>query len=528
MSSQIASENVRAEVVRKGMPLGWRLALYTAVIVALVMGAVTAFQETKNTTYERQQLIGGLRSSLLPLAARLEAAGSIREMEQDLQLFHQSYRRAGIESRHLTLTAPDGGVLFSTLPSEPQVAAYMRVDLPITNSQLGPGAAELSIYQDQSAWQAHIHSRWRRGLFHFVATLVSILLALQIAIRVLVTAPLERLLEGIRKTEMGYWGEVADPGGAWEIRWVVWRFQNMGRELERTVQHLLAAEKRARGAAAADRMPLRQAAAESPDSRTPTATGRLDPPTYPASRLLAVCSRLEGVHEPSSTDRHLAQAAVGRHAFAAEALGDMTLKCRLENASLRILEPTAYHDLAQRVEAYTSSRRNSLQHCQERLRTVLEQNMVPVVELHARNKHIAGIHAKMRSKGLEFTQIHDLFALRVVVPSESDCYWALGLVHETFAPVVGRFKDYIAAPKPNGYRSLHTCVRVEDTLVVEIQIRSLAMHRSAENGATSHLNYKQENRSMTMAKRRKGLSAISIAATAKKMFDKSHRTQETG
>jgi (p)ppGpp synthase/HD superfamily hydrolase len=125
------------------------------------------------------------------------------------------------------------------------------------------------------------------------------------------------------------------------------------------------------------------------------------------------------------------------------------------------------------------------------IRDALTARGVPVVDLGHRVKHAAGVWKKMREKELALDQVHDLVALRIVVPTESDCYHALGVVHDIHAPVVGRFKDYIAQPKPNGYRSLHTCVHDSGGFVFEVQIRSTAMHQLAEFGDAAHADYKQ-------------------------------------
>ena len=118
--------------------------------------------------------------------------------------------------------------------------------------------------------------------------------------------------------------------------------------------------------------------------------------------------------------------------------------------------------------------------------------MVPYIMIQHRVKHTAGVWKKMKSKKLNLDQIHDLYAFRIVVPTESDCYWTLGVIHRTFKPVVGRFKDYIAHPKGNGYQSLHTCVEPKEGPIFEIQIRSIAMHQHSESGTAAHWIYKNE------------------------------------
>jgi GTP pyrophosphokinase len=100
----------------------------------------------------------------------------------------------------------------------------------------------------------------------------------------------------------------------------------------------------------------------------------------------------------------------------------------------------------------------------------------------------------MLQKNLTFEQVHDLIALRIVVPTEADCYRALGVVHDLYALIVGRFKDYVVWPKPNGYRSLHASVRDAEGAIFEVQIRSVAMHRHAEQGPATHAGYKDATR----------------------------------
>ena len=109
-----------------------------------------------------------------------------------------------------------------------------------------------------------------------------------------------------------------------------------------------------------------------------------------------------------------------------------------------------------------------------------------------RVKHTAGVWAKMKRKGLEFDEVYDLFAFRIILPTEADCYAALGVIHQLYKPEVSRFKDYIADPKGNGYRSLHTCVKAADGPMFEVQIRSIAMDQQAERGDAAHWLYKKD------------------------------------
>jgi (p)ppGpp synthase/HD superfamily hydrolase len=111
-------------------------------------------------------------------------------------------------------------------------------------------------------------------------------------------------------------------------------------------------------------------------------------------------------------------------------------------------------------------------------------------QVQGREKALYSIYRKMERKHLPFTKISDIFGFRVVVDTESDCYLALGAVHKGFKPQPGRFKDFIALPKPNGYQSLHTTLLGENGTQFEVQIRSLSMHRVADNGVAAHWLYK--------------------------------------
>ena len=139
----------------------------------------------------------------------------------------------------------------------------------------------------------------------------------------------------------------------------------------------------------------------------------------------------------------------------------------------------------------------------EDLQRGLDRAGIPVQGILYRFKHTAGVMSKMRSKGLEFNEIQDLFAFRIVVPTEADCYPALGVTHRVFKPEISRFKDYIVRPKANGYRSLHTCVRSDEGQIIEVQIRSVAMDRQAERGDSAHWRYKQEARESAPARDRR-------------------------
>ena len=173
----------------------------------------------------------------------------------------------------------------------------------------------------------------------------------------------------------------------------------------------------------------------------------------------------------------------------AHRLGMASIKRELEDLSLKVLDAGAYNDLIGRVQARREERESFLEHVRTRLGEGLKAAVVKA-EVTGRPKHFYSIYHKMRT-GRDFESIYDLFGLRIITHTRNDCYRALGVVHDLFAPVADRFKDYIAMPKSNLYQSLHTTVLTEDGEMVEVQIRTREMHRTAESGVAAHYVYKQ-------------------------------------
>jgi len=173
----------------------------------------------------------------------------------------------------------------------------------------------------------------------------------------------------------------------------------------------------------------------------------------------------------------------------AHRLGMAQIKRELEDLALKTLEPVAYRDLAERVAARREHREALLKRLEEPLVARLAAAGF-AADVSSRPKHFASIHHKMKSSSRAFDQIFDLLGLRIVTPDKGDCYRALGVVHDLWIPVQDRFKDYIATPKSNLYQSLHTTVIVPGGDVVEIQIRTREMHRTAESGVAAHYVYK--------------------------------------
>jgi GTP pyrophosphokinase len=190
--------------------------------------------------------------------------------------------------------------------------------------------------------------------------------------------------------------------------------------------------------------------------------------------------------------RRIAEETRDIYAPLAHRLGMAGIKRELEDLALKTLEPEAYAEMARRVAARREEREAFLAAVQVRLEEGLRAAGIRA-DVKGRPKHFYSIYAKMQS-GRDFETIYDLFGLRIVTHTRNDCYRALGVVHDLFTPVADRFKDYIATPKSNMYQSLHTTVLAESGEMVEVQIRTWDMHRTAETGIAAHYVYKQGGR----------------------------------
>jgi GTP pyrophosphokinase len=162
----------------------------------------------------------------------------------------------------------------------------------------------------------------------------------------------------------------------------------------------------------------------------------------------------------------------------------------MEDLAFRFLEPETYKQVAGLLDQKRVEREQYVNELRVTLEAQLRMQGIRA-DVHGRPKHIYSIVKKMRGKSLNFDQVFDIRALRVIVPTIDDCYAALSWVHEQFTPIVEEFDDYIARPKANGYQSLHTIVRDKEGRAIEIQIRTQAMHEHAEHGVAAHWAYKE-------------------------------------
>lgn len=179
----------------------------------------------------------------------------------------------------------------------------------------------------------------------------------------------------------------------------------------------------------------------------------------------------------------------------ADRLGMSSVKWELEDLAFFYLEPEEYHRIARMVQDSREQRERDTDEAIKVLGDELKRAGLKGYQITGRAKHLWSIYQKMTRKGKDFADIYDLIALRVITRSVGDCYSALGAVHSLWHPIPGRFKDYIATPKPNLYQSLHTTVIGPSARPIEIQIRTVEMHEQAEYGIAAHWLYKKEGNS---------------------------------
>ena len=210
--------------------------------------------------------------------------------------------------------------------------------------------------------------------------------------------------------------------------------------------------------------------------------------------LLRLASRTQTLRylteHDSDSKEELARESMDLYAPLANRLGVWQLKWELEDLSFRFLEPQTYKRIAKMLDERRVEREAFIETSIARLKDDLAAAGVQA-DVYGRPKHIYSIYNKMRAKHLDFSQVYDVRALRVLVRDVRDCYTALGIVHTIWQPIPGEYDDYISKPKGNNYQSLHTAVRASDGRALEVQIRTMEMHRHAELGVAAHWRYKE-------------------------------------
>jgi GTP diphosphokinase / guanosine-3',5'-bis(diphosphate) 3'-diphosphatase len=211
--------------------------------------------------------------------------------------------------------------------------------------------------------------------------------------------------------------------------------------------------------------------------------------------LVKLADRLHNMrtlhHLPEERRVKIAQETRDIYAPIANRLGMSKIKNELEELSFKYLESKQYEALRQQVEGRRRATEGLIEELKTTVSVKLADAQVPIIHIDGRIKRLFSIHQKLKKQKIDLDQVYDFMALRIVTNSIKDCYAALGIIHQTWSPVPGRIKDFIAMPRPNGYQSLHTSVVSERGFPFEVQIRTAEMHRVAEEGIAAHWKYKE-------------------------------------
>lgn len=210
--------------------------------------------------------------------------------------------------------------------------------------------------------------------------------------------------------------------------------------------------------------------------------------------LIKLADRLHNMrtlkYKSPESQKRIAKETLEIYSPIAQRLGISKIKVELDDLSLKYLEPEVYYDLVDKIAIRKSVREEYIQAIVKEVREHIENAGIKA-EIDGRVKHFFSIYKKMKNQNKTIDQIYDLFAVRIIVSSVKDCYAALGVIHEMYKPIPGRFKDYIAMPKANMYQSLHTTIIGTNGQPFEIQIRTYEMHKAAEYGIAAHWKYKE-------------------------------------
>lgn len=197
---------------------------------------------------------------------------------------------------------------------------------------------------------------------------------------------------------------------------------------------------------------------------------------------------------PPEKQRRIARETMEVYAPIANRLGIGEIKCELEDICFMYLEPKHHAETKKIEETYLRKGKEYMNLTVRLVREALEKEKIQMIEVSGRTKHLYRLYQKLKRHEMNISRIYDLIAIRIIVPEIADCYEALGIIHREYRPMVGRIKDYISLPKPNGYQSLHTTIFGPEGRILEIQIRTPKMHNEAEYGIAAHWMYTEQER----------------------------------
>jgi GTP pyrophosphokinase len=212
--------------------------------------------------------------------------------------------------------------------------------------------------------------------------------------------------------------------------------------------------------------------------------------------LIKLVNRLHGLKTlyvfPQEKQKRLALETLEIYAPLAYRLGIGELKGQLEDLAFPYAYPQEYQNLIKQVKDKYSQTKEYLQKTIPFIKKTLAKEGIKVIEIHARAKHYYSLYKKLQHYDMDWHKIYDLVAVRIIVPDIESCYAVLGIIHKKWKPLIGRIKDYIAIPKPNGYQSLHTTIFCQGGKITEFQIRTPEMHQEAEHGIAAHWYYSEK------------------------------------
>jgi len=201
-------------------------------------------------------------------------------------------------------------------------------------------------------------------------------------------------------------------------------------------------------------------------------------------------------HLPPEKQARIARETFEIYAPIANRLGIGEIKGELEDLCFKYLDPEHYNETKKIEETYLHEGKAYMERTVAFFRDFLAKEKIRVTDISGRTKHLYRLYQKLKRHDMDITRIYDLVAIRIIVPEIADCYESLGIIHREYRPMVGRIKDYISLPKPNGYQSLHTTVFGPDGRILEVQIRTQKMHDEAEYGIAAHWLYTEKSRSI--------------------------------